>query len=569
MAAITIISAITFFSFLGKVHLFDWDEINFAECAREMLVSGNYAEVQLNFQPFWEKPPLFIWLQAISMQLFGVNEFAARFPNALCGVITLNLLYFIGTRIYSRRFGIFWVLCYGGSLLPHLYFKSGIIDPWFNLFIFLGIWNAIRYTNNQHGKYGNRAILASGFFIGLSVLTKGPVGLLIFGLTAVIWWVFRKFKTAVQIRHILLFLGAFFITGLSWFGIMAIQGKAEIIGEFISYQIRLFNTNDADHGGIFFYHFIVLLIGCFPASIFFLQSFKKLPSDTPFQLHVKGWMSVLFWTVLLLFSIVKTKIVHYSSMCYFPLTYLAAWSLLKLTSGEIKLKKYAVLLFLLISFSLSAVISAIPLFEKIKPFILSSGIIKDQFATEAMQEQVFWHGWEWLIGLLFFISGSSIMLYAYRNKKQKTLSLIFTASIPLLFLLLVVIIPKIERFSQGAAIDYFKNLSGQNVYTETIMYKSYAYLFYGNKQPELNTPEMLNYISEQSQKDVLAGHSGVFNFNTHSMNWMLIEKIDRPACFACKVNHVDEIKKVHPDLRELYRKNGFVFLIRHPSKLKN
>ena len=77
----------------GNVHLFDWDEINFAEAAREMLVTGDYFTVTIDFQPFWEKPPFFIWLQAFSMQIFGINEFAARLPNALCGVLTLIILF--------------------------------------------------------------------------------------------------------------------------------------------------------------------------------------------------------------------------------------------------------------------------------------------------------------------------------------------------------------------------------------------------------------------------------------------------------------------------------------------
>ena len=82
---IVIIGALSFIPFLGLTHLFDWDEINFAEAAREMIVSGNYSMVTIDFQPFWEKPPFFIWLQALSMKAFGVNEFAARLPNAICG----------------------------------------------------------------------------------------------------------------------------------------------------------------------------------------------------------------------------------------------------------------------------------------------------------------------------------------------------------------------------------------------------------------------------------------------------------------------------------------------------
>jgi len=93
---IAIIASLLFIPFLGNVHLFDWDEINFAECAREMLVTGDYFSVKINYLPFWEKPPVFIWMQALSMKMFGVNEFAARFPNAIAGIATLLVLFNIG-----------------------------------------------------------------------------------------------------------------------------------------------------------------------------------------------------------------------------------------------------------------------------------------------------------------------------------------------------------------------------------------------------------------------------------------------------------------------------------------
>ena len=51
---ILLISIVFFVPFLGGVHLFDWDEINFAEAAREMMVTKNYLTVQINFLPFWE-----------------------------------------------------------------------------------------------------------------------------------------------------------------------------------------------------------------------------------------------------------------------------------------------------------------------------------------------------------------------------------------------------------------------------------------------------------------------------------------------------------------------------------
>ena len=151
---IVIIAILLYIPFLGHVNLFDWDEINFAEAAREMIVTKNYLTVQIDFQPFWEKPPLFIWMQVLSMKAFGINEFAARFPNAVCGVITLLVLFHIGRKLRNNYFGLTWALVYTCSILPFFYFKSGIIDPWFNLFVFPPplipkgqVWEHLDYGN--------------------------------------------------------------------------------------------------------------------------------------------------------------------------------------------------------------------------------------------------------------------------------------------------------------------------------------------------------------------------------------------------------------------------------------
>lgn len=74
---------------IGLSALFDWDEVNFAECAREMIVSKDYFNVTINFQAFWEKPPLFIWMQALSMlfllfqhmeQVYESEKLASEWP---------------------------------------------------------------------------------------------------------------------------------------------------------------------------------------------------------------------------------------------------------------------------------------------------------------------------------------------------------------------------------------------------------------------------------------------------------------------------------------------------------
>src|SRR3954469_7083359 len=137
---IVILGGLLFLPFLGHVHLFDWDEINFAECAREMIVSKDYLRMQIDYMPFYEKPPLFIWMQVLSMKLLGVGEYAARLPDALTGIATFLTLFYAGKRIGDKQLGWWWVIVYAATWLPHFYFKTGIIDPVFNYFIFLGFF---------------------------------------------------------------------------------------------------------------------------------------------------------------------------------------------------------------------------------------------------------------------------------------------------------------------------------------------------------------------------------------------------------------------------------------------
>ena len=118
---ITALSLLVFLPGLGWIQLFDWDELNFAESAREMVVSHNYQYVQIAFEPFWEKPPLFIWIQAFFVSLFGDHTWVYRLPNALAGIITTNLAYHIGSYLGRRTLGVFWAMTVGLTFAPLIY----------------------------------------------------------------------------------------------------------------------------------------------------------------------------------------------------------------------------------------------------------------------------------------------------------------------------------------------------------------------------------------------------------------------------------------------------------------
>jgi 4-amino-4-deoxy-L-arabinose transferase-like glycosyltransferase len=524
------VSIVLFVPFLGHVHLFDWDEINFAESAREMLQTHDFLTVRINYQPFWEKPPLFFWLQAASMKIFGVNEFAARFPDAIAGLITLLLLFSIGKTIYDRKFGIIWTITFAGSFLPFFYFKSGIIDPWFNLFIFLGIYFFFRYSNDNKNQM--KYVAFSAISIGLGIMTKGPVALLIFGLAAFIYMIIKKkYKKFLNIKTITLFSLLLIFVGGFWFILQILSGKAYLILDFINYQIRLFSQKDAGHGGFLFYHFFILFFGVFPASVFALKAFKKQKEETLLMQDFRLWMMITFWLVLIIFTIVKTKIVHYSSMCYFPLTFFAAEIIYKIIERKEKFNNWMKYLIVIISSVIGIIVIAITFTDKIKEKIIHTGIIKDPFAIGNLQATANWSYFDMIVGLILILG--TIIALKQKNVKKQIFGL-FATSMIFMYLGLFIIVPKIEKYSQDAAISFFQSIANQDCYVQTYGYKSYAQYFYTNE------------TQQESTKNI-------------SFDILLKGKTDKPVYIICKNYKASEFEKKYPDFKKIGQKNGFVF----------
>lgn len=535
---IIVLGALLFVPFLGRVHLFDWDEANFAEIAREMLVTKDFLTVQINYIPFWEKPPFFFWLQVLSMKAFGINEFAARLPNALCGIITLLVIYQIGKRYINQRAGLIWVLVYAGSILPFLYFKSGIIDPWFNLFIFLGLFFYIHYTHSEESKYRVWYVALSGAFIGLAITTKGPVGLLLSGLTVAVYFIINKFRIVITFRDMMVFITTLLLFGGLWFIIYLFKGRFFVIRDFIDYHIELMKTEDAGHGGFFFYHFVVLFFGVFPASVFAIKGFKNV-SGGEGQRALHRWMFILLVVVLVVFSLVKTKIIHYSSLAYFPLTYIAVIYIDKLVKHEQVFKKWMGVLLIVMGSLYAIVVGLLAFTDQLKQYIMTDKIIKDQFALGNLQASGGWTHFEALIGLVF-LSGV-IMAVIMLNKKRYLhgVVVLFTSTMLFTLLTLYFIVPKVERYTQRAAVEFFKNRRGEDYYIETLGMKSYIHLFYFRKPP----PE---------------------NPDSYKEKWLLRGKIDKPVYFMTRNFKKSVYLKKYPQLKLVYEKNGFAFLKRTP-----
>ncbi len=544
---------------LGASHLFDWDEINFAESAREMIVTGDYSKVMVNYEPFWEKPPLFFWLQAVSMSIFGVNEFAARLPNAIIGIVTLLIIYRIGKTEIGGSTARLWALLYLGSITPNLYFHSGIIDPLFNLLIFLSFYHLFRaYKLNTLNKW-----ILSGVFLGLAVLTKGPVAGVIVLLTLVVVVIRNGFKLWFKWYEFFLFGFVSLSVASIWFLPELIRNGSGFLVNFLAYQVDLFRNPVASHGKPWFYHPLVLLIGCFPAAILAIRSFR-IQYDNG---SLAQWAKYLFWVVLILFSIVTTKIVHYSSMCYFPLTLLAADVLNhRLQRGKRKFPwLVAVIAFLWVLIFVALPIVGLKRVELLETY---GHLIQDDFTLCNIGARVNWSILNVLIGCLSMPILALIVVGLWGNNRLITCwALVGLAGYLTVFGLFN--LNKVEGHTQGEVIDFYKSISDEDCYVDVYRFKSYAHYFYTQIEP-LDENDRLVEIRQESLNQlgvntrIELDETGRKQYNSDEMNFYLTGNIDKPVYLIAQPRKAPELRKLEA-FEEVWSGGGYYAFKRNPE----
>lgn len=493
------LGTILFIPFIGGVHLFDWDEINFAEISREMIRTNDYLSVRINYEPFHEKPPLFAWLQVVAMKLFGINEFAARLPNAIGGILTLLLLFKAGNYWINKNFGALWALAYLASILPVLYHKSGIIDPWFNLFIFSSIIAWLIGIEKKSKPF--RWFILSGVLGGLATLTKGPVGPLIVGLFVLSGSLLLRQKKFLPWKGVALYCLGALVIAAGWFILNYTINGPELTLAFLEYQVELLTQSVAGHKGFPGYHVVVTLLGMFPASVLALGAIqKKQDTESAHSFDLRKLMIALIVIIIVLFSIVQSKIVHYSSMTYYPVSFLAAWWIHQ-NWGTVKTKSWIKILGAILIAIIALVLWVFP-FAGMQTHQLPEYVQVDAFTRAAITEPVKWTIVDLIPAVWFtLLSIATIMLW---DRKKRTLA-VYAGSVGMALWLnisLIFFINNIEHYTQRAAVEFCREYAGQDVEIIAYGYKSYLPYFYADKPATAtNIAKEVFYIARVEKRD--------------------------------------------------------------------
>ncbi len=170
---LTVFAFLILFLSLHRGDLSGYDDALYAHEAKEMIRTGDWWNVRFNGELNFEYPPMFIWLEALSMKVWGINDFAAKFPVSLLGGATIVLTYLLTLELTADAWlaGLAMIVLMSTQYFIK-YSMHAMTDVPCAFFFLLSVYAYVKGL--RHPKY----FLLCGVALGLTILTRSVVGLL-------------------------------------------------------------------------------------------------------------------------------------------------------------------------------------------------------------------------------------------------------------------------------------------------------------------------------------------------------------------------------------------------------
>jgi 4-amino-4-deoxy-L-arabinose transferase-like glycosyltransferase len=323
-----------------SIPLIDRDEPRFAEASREMIERGDYIVPHFNNQLRLDKPPLAYWAQVASFKIFGENDLAARFPSAIAAALVALSIFAWGKRIGGGGVGWWAAIIFTLSLQTFIHAKAAVADMWLVLFMTTAYWAGYellrggreRPTSNAEHPTSNSENVAQTWWLwwlmfyaalALGFLAKGPIAwtplLTVAGMKLLVRDVdlAKRFKF---MRGILLMLAIVALWGIP--ALIQTHGEFFRIGigrHVVGRSFGAMEGHGANSLGIYLlllpFYFVTIFASFFPWSM-------KLPALAKTLWRGRDKVDIYFLcgigVIFIIFSLIKTKLPHYT-LPAFPL----------------------------------------------------------------------------------------------------------------------------------------------------------------------------------------------------------------------------------------------------------
>lgn len=227
LAVILVLAALMLFPKLGGGDLRGWDDAFYAHEGRQMLESGDWWNVRFNGYLNFEYPPMFIWMEAASMRLFGVSDFAARAPAALAGFLTILVVFLLARELSGGLWSPIWAAWILLFTLPFVQFSQrAMTDVPFTLFFVAAVFFYVKSWRDPS------FFLPAGAAIACAILTRSALGLLPAGLILVHEVMMRRVRKP-RTPYVAACMSIGLLVPGIWYGSQyLLHGEAFLIGHF-------------------------------------------------------------------------------------------------------------------------------------------------------------------------------------------------------------------------------------------------------------------------------------------------------------------------------------------------
>lgn len=328
-----LLTVLTIFVNLGSMPLLDPDEPVYAETPKEMILYHDFISPQIYGQYWYDKPPVYYWLVVGAFKLFGVNEFAARFPSAILAVVGVLLVYVSVTELISKRAGLMSGLVLATSIEYFYLGKAAVTDITLTLFLTASL---LFFLQKKYYLFY--------IFSALATLTKGPIGFLFPGAIIVIWMAITRRFGELKDMKIPMGIILFGIIALPWYGVMYQIHGTDFLNGFIGVNnITRFTTAEHAKTSGWYFFIPVLILGFFPWTALMVQSIRSsLKSKGTEMYHILLFLNIWAAFIFVFFSISSTKLITYILPVYPPLAILVGWYIDQLwQESRLKGKEFA------------------------------------------------------------------------------------------------------------------------------------------------------------------------------------------------------------------------------------
>ena len=170
------------------IPLIDIDAAQYASMSREMASTGNYLQLYDLGKDYLDKPPLLFWLSSLSIQLFGVHDWAYRLPSILCLGLALWSVYRFTLLYYNELTAQLSMLVLASSQAFILMAHDVRCDTMLMGFVMFSIWQLAAWYQSNAWKHFVMAFIG----IGLGMLTKGPIAIVVPGVSFAIHFLLQR-----------------------------------------------------------------------------------------------------------------------------------------------------------------------------------------------------------------------------------------------------------------------------------------------------------------------------------------------------------------------------------------